>query len=105
MFTPSLLDAPRRLVEVQVLSPVAVLPRSQRQGFGTSLINLGLKMVADRHVPVVFLQRSPGYCSRFGFAPGAERGFRTALTTDPRPSVPGLPSPAVGTLDEGDLRL
>jgi putative acetyltransferase len=32
MFTPSLLDAPRRLVSVQVLSPVGVLPAWQRQG-------------------------------------------------------------------------
>jgi putative acetyltransferase len=38
MFTGSLLDAPHRLVEVQVLSPVAVLPERQRQGIGSVLI-------------------------------------------------------------------
>jgi putative acetyltransferase len=32
LFTPGLLDAPRRLVEVAVLSPVAVSPARQRQG-------------------------------------------------------------------------
>ena len=34
MLTRSLLDAPRRLVEVAVLSPVGVLPEHQRQGVG-----------------------------------------------------------------------
>jgi len=32
MFTCSLLDAPRRLVEVHVLSPLAVMPGYQKRG-------------------------------------------------------------------------
>lgn len=32
MFTTSMLDAPRQLVEVQVLSPVGVLPRFSGEG-------------------------------------------------------------------------
>src|SRR5215216_7334210 len=38
MFTRSLLDSPRRLVPVQVLSPVGVLPRWQKRGIGSALI-------------------------------------------------------------------
>lgn len=76
MFTPSLLDAPRRLVSVQVLSPVAVLPTRQRQGIGTALIRRGLQTLIERAVPVVFLEGPPQYYSRFGFEPGAEQGFR-----------------------------
>jgi putative acetyltransferase len=38
LFTPGLLDAPRRLVEVAVLSPVAIWPARQRQGIGSALI-------------------------------------------------------------------
>ena len=38
MFTRSLLDAPTRLVEVQVLILVAVQPERQRQGTGSALI-------------------------------------------------------------------
>ncbi len=34
MFTRSLLDAPRRLVEVHVLSPLAVMPGYQKRGIG-----------------------------------------------------------------------
>ena len=42
MFTRSLLDAPRRLVDVQVLSPLGVLPEHQRQGIGSALVRAGL---------------------------------------------------------------
>jgi putative acetyltransferase len=42
MFTASLLDAPRQLVPVQVLSPVGVLPASQKRGIGSALIRRGL---------------------------------------------------------------
>lgn len=76
MFTPSLLDAPRRLVEVRVLSPVAVRPELQGQSIGSALIRSGLQEMADRRVPVVFLEGPPAYYSRFGFAPGDGQGFR-----------------------------
>lgn len=76
MFTRNLLDAPRRLVDVQVLSPVAVLPKRQGRGIGSALIRRGLQVMAERSVPVVFLEGDPGYYSRLGFAAGAERGFR-----------------------------
>src|SRR5580693_7997873 len=76
MFTRSLLDAPRRLVEVQVLSPLAVLPEHQKRGIGSALVRHGLKAVAEQAVPLVFLEGDPRYYSRFGFAPGGDEGFR-----------------------------
>jgi putative acetyltransferase len=76
MFTRSLLDAPRRLVEVQVLSPLGVLPEQQRRGIGSALVRHGLKALAGRAAPLVFLEGDPGYYSRFGFAPGGHHGFR-----------------------------
>jgi putative acetyltransferase len=76
MFTRSLLDAPRRLVEVHVLSPLAVLPGHQKGGIGSALVRKGLKALAQRGVPLVFLEGDPGYYSRFGFAPGGDLGFR-----------------------------
>jgi putative acetyltransferase len=75
MFTRCLLDAPQRLVDVQVLSPVGVLPERQRQGIGSMLITTGVEMLNARGVPLVFLEGSPGYYRRFGFVPGAELGF------------------------------
>jgi len=76
MFTRSLLDAPRRLVEVHVFSPLAVLPGYHKRGIGSALVRKGLKAVAQRGVPLVFLEGDPGYYSRFGFTPGGDLGFR-----------------------------
>ncbi|GAA1867244.1 N-acetyltransferase [Myceligenerans crystallogenes] len=76
MVTRGLLDAPRRLVEVGVLSPLAVLPALQRRGLGAALVRHGLADLAERGVPLVFLEGDPGYYSRLGFTPGGDLGFR-----------------------------
>jgi putative acetyltransferase len=76
MFTLSLLDAPRRLVDVHVLSPLAVMPGHQRRGLGSALVRKGLRILAHRAVPLVFLEGDPAYYARFGFAPGGDLGFR-----------------------------
>ena len=94
MFTRSLLDAPRRLVDVQVLSPVAVLPPRQRQGVGAALIRAGLDVMAERSVPVVFLEGDPAYYSRLGFAGGAEQSFRKPSLRIPDAAFQALRLPA-----------
>jgi putative acetyltransferase len=76
MFTRCLLDAPQRLAEVQVLSPLAVAPEYQKQGIGSALVHNGLDIMAKRRVPLVFVEGDPGYYARFGFEPGADHGFR-----------------------------
>jgi putative acetyltransferase len=76
MFTSALLDAERRLVEVQVLSPLGVLPEFHRRGIGSALVRHGLGILAERAVPLVWLEGDPRYYSRFGFLPGGELGFR-----------------------------
>ena len=75
-FSPGLLDAPRELVPVQTLSPLAVLPGRQRQGVGTALVRAGLQQLASTGVPVVFLEGDPAYYRRLGFVAGAGLGFR-----------------------------
>ena len=76
LLVPGLLDAPRRLVPVYTLSPLAVLPERQRQGIGSSLVRAALHEMAERDVPVVFLEGNPAYYRRLGFVAGADRGFR-----------------------------
>lgn len=76
LFTGGLLDAPRRLVEVQVLSPLGVLPEQQRTGVGSALVRRGLDELAARGVPVVFLEGAPDYYGRLGFTAGEPQGFR-----------------------------
>lgn len=94
MFTRSLLDAPRRLVDVQVLSPVAVLPDRQRRGIGGTLIRAGLDTMVERSVSVVFLEGDPGYYSRLGFASAAEQGFRKPSLRIPDAAFQALRLPA-----------
>lgn len=76
LFTRNLLDADKELVDVQVLSPIGVRPDVQRRGIGTRLIRAGLEVLAERGVPLVFLEGSPHYYSRHGFVSGGDRGFR-----------------------------
>jgi putative acetyltransferase len=76
MLTDALLDAPRRLVAVRVLSPLAVLPGAQRRGVGRALVAAALEHESTRAFPVVFLEGDPRYYSRLGFEPGSAHGFR-----------------------------
>jgi putative acetyltransferase len=76
LFSRGLLDASRRLVAVQTLSPLGVAPLWQRQGIGCALIRAGLRQLDEHGVPLVFLEGSPGYYSRAGFLPAAQLGFR-----------------------------
>lgn len=76
LFTRALLDAPRRLVGVLVVSPVSVASSFQGRGVGTALMHYALEAVATRPEPLVFLEGSPGYYHRFGFQPATQHGFR-----------------------------
>lgn len=76
MFSRTLLDAPRRLVHVPVLSPLAVAPQWQRRGVGSALVRHGIDMLDGQATPMVWLEGSPVYYRRLGFSPGAEHGFR-----------------------------
>jgi putative acetyltransferase len=83
-FTRSLLDAPSRLVDVLVLSPLSVLPVRQGRGIGSALVRYALRELDERPEPLVFLEGSPAYYARFGFVPGAELGFRRPSRRIPR---------------------
>ncbi|MGV9771480.1 GNAT family N-acetyltransferase [Streptosporangium sp. NPDC003464] len=94
MFTRVWLDAPRRLVEAQSLSPLAVLPGHQGQGIGSALVRRGLEIMAEQGVPVVFLEGSPAYYARFGFGPGAGLGFRRPSLRIPEVAFQAVRLPA-----------
>lgn len=94
MFTRSLLDAPRRLVDVQVLSPLAVTPGLQGRGIGSALVRHGLEILGRRGVPVVFLEGDPGYYSRLGFEPGGGLGFRRPSLRIPEAAFQAVRLPA-----------
>jgi putative acetyltransferase len=94
LFTRSLLDAPRRLVDVLVLSPVSVRSDAQGEGIGSALIRWGLEQVASRPEPLVFLEGSPRFYRRFGFQPAESLGFRRPSLRIPEPAFQVFPLPA-----------
>ncbi len=94
MFTPSLLDAPRALVTVQVLSPLGVLPAAQRRGVGRALVRRGVEIVAGQGAPIVFLEGNPAYYSRLGFVAGASLGYRRPSLRIPKAAFQAMNLPA-----------
>ena len=105
--TRNLLDAPRRLVDVLVLSPLAVRPAHQGRGIGSRLMRHALATAEARPEPLVFLEGSPDFYPRFGFAPGRDRGFRRPSLRIPEPAfmvrpLPGYEPWMTGTLVYAD---
>jgi putative acetyltransferase len=76
MLSACRLDALPRLVDVVSLSPLGVLPEFQGQGIGTRLVAEALAEADSRGIPLVFLEGSPHYYGKRGFADAAELGFR-----------------------------
>lgn len=83
MFSHGLVDAPARLVTVEILSPVGVRPDAQGKGVATTLIRRGLEILSAGEAPAVFLEGDPAFYSRFGFVPAGARGF-----LKPSPRIP-----------------
>jgi putative acetyltransferase len=99
-FTRAWLDAPTKLFEVLVLSPVAVLPDRQRAGVGSLLVRDSLQQIGDRDEPLVFLEGDPGFFSRVGFVQGHELDFEPPSPRVPEPAfqvatLPGYDQPTM----------
>ena len=62
-------------ISASILAPLAVIPGMQKQGIGTHLTQVGLRMLAEAGVDLVFVLGHPNYYPRFGFMPAGERGF------------------------------
>ena len=104
MTTRNLLDAPARLVDVQVLSPLAVAPHRGRRGIGAKLIAAATAAATSFDAPLLFLEGDPRYYGLHGFVPAGPLGFRRPSLRIPpaafqvRP-LPGYePSWMTGTL-------
>ena len=91
LFTRGLLDAPRQLVEVLVLSPMSVRASHQHRGIGSALVRYALERLAERPEPVVFLEGDPAFYWRFGFVAGGLLRFRRPSLRIPESAFQALP--------------
>jgi len=94
LFTPSFLDAPDRVVDVLVLSPLGVRPDLQRTGIGSQLVLGALEALRDRPEPLVFLEGIPSYYPKLGFRRGSTMGFSPASTRIPDEGFMVYPLPS-----------
>ena len=79
------LDAPDRLVDVLVLSPLSVLPDRQRSGVGRALVARAIEAADEAGAPLLFLEGDPAYYSRVGFEPAGPLGFTPPSVRIPLP--------------------
>jgi putative acetyltransferase len=91
LYSSAIVDAPDRLVDVLVLSPVGVAPHAQGSGVGSRMITESLAVLRQRDEPLVFLEGHPTYYPRFGFRPGAELGFTAPSVRIPPAAFMVLP--------------
>ena len=104
LFTRALLDAPDRLVEVLVLSPVGVRPDLHGQGIGTTLISEALRQIAlQRQEPAIFLEGNPKYYARSGFESAMRDWFSPPSLRTPEPAFQVLRLPPFDGTVSGTL--
>jgi putative acetyltransferase len=86
MLTAGRLDAPHRIVDVYVLSPLGVLPSFQRRGIGTKLVSHAIAAAEQKRIPLVFLEGSPRFYRPRGFERATNLGFRSPSLRIPEPA-------------------
>ncbi len=92
VFTHSFVDAPDRVVDVLVLSPVGVRRDLQGRGIGDTLVREALAVLAaTRTEPAVFLEGIPSYYPRFGFRLAADSGSAPSRASRRVHGVPAAP--------------
>ncbi len=94
MLTRSWLDAPQRLVEVLVLSPLSVHPDHQGQGVGAALVARALDEARASGAPAVFLEGDPRYYEALGVRTASAEGFERPSARIPESAFQVVTLPA-----------
>lgn len=64
---------------IAMLSPLAVVPAQHRRGIGGALVRTSTEIADRRGEPLVVLEGSPRYYSRFGFVAASNHGITMPL--------------------------
>jgi putative acetyltransferase len=84
--TWSWVDAPDRLVDVLVLSPLSVAPDEQGRGIGRALVARAITAADSLGAPILFLEGDPAFYARVGFEPAAPLGLTPPSVRIPLPA-------------------
>ncbi len=90
----SWVDAPSRLVQVLVLSPLSVAPAWHRQGIATRLLAAAVDRAQDLGAPMVFLEGSPAFYGARGWRAAEPLGFTRPSVRIPSAAFQIWPLPA-----------
>lgn len=94
MLSHSWLDAPERLIDLLVLSPLGVAPDAQGQGIGTALVQRALAAAGETTAPLVMLEGDPRYYGPRGFTPAANLRIRRPSLRIPEAALQAVRLPA-----------
>jgi len=75
LFTPVIVSDSAHKVKGMGLAPMAVLPKYQRQGIGSLLVESGLRILGTRNCPFAIVLGHTEYYPRFGFVPASRHGL------------------------------
>lgn len=108
MLSHSWLDAPDRLIDILVLSPLGVRPSAQRQGVGKALISEAINMAGQTTAPILVLEGSPTYYAARGFVAASTLNIRRPSLRIPEKALqvvtlPGFDPRMTGSLVYRDL--
>lgn len=88
---------------IVMLSPLAVAPSHQRQGIGGALVRAAIAVADQRGDPLVVLEGSPAYYSRFGFEHSTLYGIEIHLPDWAPPEAAQVLR--LSSFDPGDISL
>ncbi len=83
MLSSAWVDAPTRMIDVMVLSPLAVHPDHQRANIGTRLLKAAVEAARTLGTPFLFLEGNPKYYRPRGFEMAGSMGFDRPSTRIP----------------------
>lgn len=103
MLSHSWLDAPDRLVDILVLSPLGVATAAQKQGIGTALIKRAIDEASVTTSPILILEGNPAFYGPRGFEKAKDYGIRSPSLRIPEAALqlvrlPSYKASTTGTL-------
>jgi putative acetyltransferase len=67
LFSPATIEGQHGVIKGMALAPMAVLPKMQRKGIGTQLVQKGIENLRKMQCPFVIVLGYPEYYPSFGF--------------------------------------